>query len=162
MHRIKKVFLAKGDFILPCVTSVLFSMLGAPFLAMVKYVCSFWFQCCGLLERLWNWPSNYSEVINVFCTKAEVCLFFSLYKPYCWYNLSPSKSKCKWFFDWKERRIRENITGQYSNLNPKNYCDTKNLQSFEISLTPLLISTLQFVNPMFKPRQNGPKSEIGN
>ena len=133
MHRIKKAFLANGDFIPPCVSSVLFFMLGAAFLAMMKYVCSLWSRYCRLLQRLWNWPSNYSEVINVFCTKAEVCLFFSLYKPYCWYNLSPSKSKCKWFFDWKERRIRENITGQYSNLIPKNYCDTKNLQIFKIS-----------------------------
>ena len=32
MHRIKKTFLADGDFILPCVKSVLFSMLGAAFL----------------------------------------------------------------------------------------------------------------------------------
>ena len=83
----------------PCVTSLLFSMLGAPFLAMVQYICGLWFQYCGLLQRFWNWPSNYSEVINVFCTKAEVCLFFSLYKRYCWYNFSPSKSKCKWFLD---------------------------------------------------------------
>ena len=33
MHRIKKTFLANGDFILPGVTSVLFSMLGGAFLA---------------------------------------------------------------------------------------------------------------------------------
>ena len=32
MHRIKKTFLANGDFILPCVKSVLFSILGAAFL----------------------------------------------------------------------------------------------------------------------------------
>ena len=31
------VFLVNGDFILPCVMSVLFSVLGAAFLAMVKY-----------------------------------------------------------------------------------------------------------------------------
>ena len=44
--------LVNGDFILPCVTSVLFSMLGAAFLAiMVKYTCSLWFQYCGLLKR---------------------------------------------------------------------------------------------------------------
>ena len=154
--------MANGDFILPCVKSVLFSMLGAASLGNGKIYLQLMISVRGLFQRPWNWPSNYSEVINVFCTTVEVCLFFSLYKRCCWYNLSPSKSKCKWFLDWKERRIRENITGQYSNLNPKNYCDTKNLQSFEISLTPLLISTLQFVNPMFKPRQNGPKSEIGN
>ena len=33
MHRIRKAFLANGDFILPCVTSMLFSMLGVAFLA---------------------------------------------------------------------------------------------------------------------------------
>ena len=38
MYRIKKAFLVNGNFILPCVTSVLFSMLGATFLAMVKYI----------------------------------------------------------------------------------------------------------------------------
>ena len=31
------VFLVNGDFIVPCVMSVLFSMLAAAFLAMVKY-----------------------------------------------------------------------------------------------------------------------------
>ena len=40
-------FLVNGDFILPRVMSVLFSMLGAAFLAMVKYNCSLWFQYCG-------------------------------------------------------------------------------------------------------------------
>ena len=80
MHRIKKAFLANGDFILPCVRrSVLFSILGAAFLVMVKLICSFILSWnCELLQRLWNWPSNYSELINVFCTTAEVCLFFSL------------------------------------------------------------------------------------
>ena len=68
MHRIKKAFLANGEFIPPCVGwSVLFSILGAAFLAMVKIICSFipsWY--CGLLQRLLNWPSKYSELINVF------------------------------------------------------------------------------------------------
>ena len=40
-------FLVNGDFIAPCVMSVLFSMLGAAFLAMVEYTCSLWFQYCG-------------------------------------------------------------------------------------------------------------------
>ena len=39
MHRIKKTFLANGDFILPCVKSVLFSMLGAAFLGNGE-ICS--------------------------------------------------------------------------------------------------------------------------
>ena len=46
------VSLVNGDFILPCVMSVLFSMLGAAFLAMVKYTWSLWFQYCGQLQRL--------------------------------------------------------------------------------------------------------------
>ena len=40
-------FVVNGDFILPRVMSVLFSMLSAAFLAMVKYTCSLWFQYCG-------------------------------------------------------------------------------------------------------------------
>ena len=40
-------FLVNGDFILPRVMSVLFSMLSAAFLATVKYTCSLWFQYCG-------------------------------------------------------------------------------------------------------------------